>query len=88
MAITTGDLQDLLQLSQDTLYFVGADFQLGNTSVGSSATLGFNNTAGDLQLVGVATGNATAWLPAAGGTCRPVLPRPELVLLSLKSMLL
>ena len=68
MAITAGDLQDLLQLSQDTLYFVGADFQLGNTSVGSSATLGFNNTAGDLQLVGVATGNATAWLPAAGGT--------------------
>ena len=68
MAITTGDLQDLLQLSQDTLYFVGPDLQLGNTSVGSSATLGFNNTAGDLQLVGVATGNATAWLPAAGGT--------------------
>ena len=67
MAITTGDLQDLLQLSQDTLYFVGPDLQLGNTSVGSSATLGFNNTAGDLQLVGVATGNATAWLPAAGG---------------------
>ena len=68
MAITTGDLQDLLQLSQDTLYYVGPDFQIGNTSVGSSASIGFNNTAGDLQLVGVATGNATAWLPAAGGT--------------------
>ena len=68
MPITTGDFQDLVQLSQDTLYYVGPDFQLGDTSVGSSASIGFNNTAGDLQLVGVATGNATAWLPAAGGT--------------------
>lgn len=68
MPITTGDFQDLVQLSQDTLYYVGADFEIGNTSVGSSASIGFNNTAGDLQLVGVATGNATAWLPVAGGT--------------------
>ena len=35
MAITTGDLQDLLQLSQDTLYFVGADFRLDHRSVRS-----------------------------------------------------
>lgn len=68
MPITTGGFEDLVQLSQDTLYYVGANFQIGNTSVGSSATVGFNNTAGDLQLVGVATGNATAWLPAGGGT--------------------
>jgi hypothetical protein len=68
MAITTGDFQDLVQLTQDTLYYVGPDLEIGNTSVGSSASIGFNNTAGDLQLVGVATGNATAWLPAGGGT--------------------
>ena len=68
MPITTGGFEDLVQLSQDTLYYVGADFEIGNTSVGSSASIGFNNTAGDLQLVGVATGNATVFLPNAGGT--------------------
>jgi len=68
MPITTGNFQDLVQLSQDTLYHIGPDFELGNTSVGSSASIGFNNTAGDLQLVGAATGNATVFLPVSNGT--------------------
>jgi hypothetical protein len=68
MPITTGNFQDLVQLSLDTLYHQGPDFELGNTSVGSSASIGFNNTAGDLQLVGVATGNATIFLPVSNGT--------------------
>ena len=68
MAITTGSFEDLVQLSQDTLYYVGPDLEIGNTSVGSSASIGFNNTAGKLALQGIATGNATVQLPAAGGT--------------------
>jgi len=68
MPITTGSFEDLVQLSQDTLHYVGPDLEIGNTSVGSSASLGFNNTAGDLVLVGVATGNATLNLPTGSGT--------------------
>jgi len=67
MPITTGGFEDLVQLKQDTLNYVGPDLEIGNTSVGSTASIGFNNTAGDLQLVGIATGNATCSLPAAGG---------------------
>ncbi len=66
--ITTGNFQDLVLLELDTLSFLGPDLEIGNTSVGSSASIGFNNTAGDLQLVGVATGNATIFLPNKGGT--------------------
>jgi hypothetical protein len=65
--ITTGGFEDLVQLSADTLHYVGPDLEIGNTSVGSSASLGFNNTAGDIVLVGVATGNATINLPTGGG---------------------
>ena len=68
MTITSGNFQDLVQLSADTLYHLGPDFQVGNTSLGSSATVGFVNTAGNLALVGAATGNATVFLPPAGGT--------------------
>ena len=68
MPITTGGFDDLVQLSQDTLYYVGPDLEIGNTSVGSTAQVGFNNTAGDLVLQGIATGNTTLFLPAAGGT--------------------
>ena len=59
MPLTTGNFQDLVQLELDTLAYLGPDLEIGNTSIGSSATIGFNNSAGDLQLVGVATGNAT-----------------------------
>src|SRR5271166_1673157 len=68
MPITTGGFEDLVQLSEDTLYYVGPDLEIGNTSVGSTASIGFNNTAGKLALQGVATGNATINLPAGGGT--------------------
>lgn len=68
MAITTGAFQDLVQLSLDTLYYIGPDLEIGNTSVGSTASVGFNNTAGDLVLAGAATGNATVWLPVSNGT--------------------
>src|SRR5260221_9439687 len=67
MAIHTGNFQDLVQLSAATLSPLGPDFELGNPSSGSTASIGFNNTAGDLVLVGIATGNATCSLPAAGG---------------------
>jgi len=71
--ITTGGFEDLVQLSQDTLYYVGPDLEIGNTSVGSSASLGFNNTAGVIQVVGVATGNETLWLPTNNGTLATVV---------------
>jgi hypothetical protein len=67
MPITTGAFQDLVQLSQDTLYFQGADLELGNSLSASTVSVGFVNTAGDLELVGIATGNATVSLPAGGG---------------------
>ena len=68
MPLTTGNFQDLVQLELDTLAYLGPDLEIGNTSIGSSATIGFNNSAGDLQLVGVATGNATIFLPNNNGT--------------------
>ena len=68
MPITTGNFQDLILLELDTLSYLGPDLEIGNTSVGSSASIGFNNTAGNLQLVGVATGNATVFLPSSNGT--------------------
>jgi len=73
MPITTGGFDDLVQLSQDTLYYVGPDLEIGNTSVGSSASIGFNNTAGVIQVVGVATGNETLWLPTNNGTLATVV---------------
>lgn len=66
--ITSGNFQDIVQLSADTLYHLGPDLELGNTASASTVSIGFNNTAGNLQLAAAATGNATVWLPAAGGT--------------------
>ena len=71
--ITSGGFQDLVQLSQDTLYYKGPDLEIGNTSVGSTASIGFNNTAGDLVLAGSATGNTTVWLPSAGGSLATIV---------------
>ena len=68
MPITTGGFDDLVQLSQDTLFYVGPDLEIGNTSVGSTASIGFNNTAGKIALAGVATANVTVNLPNGGGT--------------------
>jgi hypothetical protein len=68
--ITTGGFDDLVQLSQDTLYYLGPDFEIGNTSVGSSASVGFNNTKGGIQLIGApaAAGTASVFMPTSGGT--------------------
>jgi hypothetical protein len=66
-AITTGNFQDLVQLSADTLYHLGPDFEVGNSVSATTVSHGFVNTAGALVLVGIATGNATVTLPAAGG---------------------
>jgi len=65
MPITSGNFDDLVQLSQDTLYMVGPAITLGNTSVGSSASLGFQNTEGAIQIVAVpaTTGSANVYLP-------------------------
>lgn len=68
MAITTGNFQDLVQLSADTLYHLGPDLEVGNKATASTVSVGFQNTAGDLVLAAAATGNATVWLPSSGGT--------------------
>jgi hypothetical protein len=66
-AITTGNFQDLVQLSADTLYHLGPDFEVGNSVSATTVSHGFVNTAGALVLVGIATANATVTLPAGGG---------------------
>jgi hypothetical protein len=68
MPITTGNFQDLVQLSQDTLYHLGPDLELGNKASASTVSVGFQNTAGDIQLAAAATGNATVWLPSNNAT--------------------
>ncbi len=65
MAVTTGNFQDLVQLSQDTLYHLGPMFQVGN-SAASTVTFGMSNSGGQLALVGSQTANATVWLPTSG----------------------
>ena len=67
-AITSGNFQDVVQLSQDTLYHLGGDLELGNAVSGSTISIGFNNTAGDQQLAVSATGNGTMWMPSGNGT--------------------
>jgi hypothetical protein len=62
MTVTTGNFQDLVQLSQDTLYHLGPAFSLGD-SAASTLTIGFSNSAGALALQAAQTGNETLWLP-------------------------
>jgi hypothetical protein len=66
-AVTTGNFQDLIQLSQDTLYHQGPMFEAGN-SAASTVTLGFSNSAGELHLAASHTANRTVWLPLSNGT--------------------
>lgn len=66
-AVTTGNFQDLVQLSQDTLYHLGPMFQVGD-SAASTVTFGMSNSAGQLALVGAQTGNQTLSLPNGNGT--------------------
>jgi hypothetical protein len=67
MTVTTGNFQDLVQLSADTLYHLGPMLEVGN-SAASTVTHGFSNSAGELHLAASQTGNQTIWMPQGGGT--------------------
>jgi hypothetical protein len=67
MTVTTGNFQDLVQLSQDTLYHLGPEFNVGN-SAASTVTHGFSNSAGLLNLAASQSANETLWLPNTNGT--------------------
>jgi hypothetical protein len=67
MAVTTGNFQDLVQLSQDTLYHLGPMFDIGDAAA-STVTLGMSNSAGSLALVWSMTSNQTLGLPTGNGT--------------------
>src|SRR5208337_952575 len=65
--VTTGNFQDLVQLSQDTLYHLGPMLQVGN-SAASTVTFGLANSAGTLAVLGSQTANQTLNLPTGNGT--------------------
>jgi hypothetical protein len=63
MTDTTGNFQDLLQFSQDTLYCLGEALSVGN-SAASTVTHGFSNSGGQLMLAAAQTTNQTVWFPS------------------------
>jgi len=65
MTDTTGNFNDLVQLSGDTLYLLGEEFGIGN-SLASTLTFGLSNTAGILAVLGAPTANQTLWLSGTG----------------------
>jgi hypothetical protein len=65
--VTTGNFQDLVQLSNDTLYHLGPTLSIGNPSA-STVTLGMSNSGGGLALVWSATSNQTLGLASGNGT--------------------
>lgn len=67
-----GNFQDYVGLTQDSLYHKGAQLAVG-TSTASTVQILFSNSAGALALAATATGNATVWLPSAGGTLLPYI---------------
>jgi hypothetical protein len=67
MPDTTGNFQDLVQLSGDTLYHLGEALVVGN-SLASTVTFGLSNSNGSLAIVGSQTGNQTLGLPTGNGT--------------------
>jgi hypothetical protein len=67
MPDTVGGFNDLVQLSQDTLYVLGEELIVGN-SAASTVTIGFSNTGGILALAAAQTANETIWLPLTSGT--------------------
>jgi hypothetical protein len=67
VAVTSGNFQDLVQLSQDTLYHLGPMFDIGDAAA-STVTLGMSNSAGSLALVWSMTSNQTLGLPQGNGT--------------------
>ena len=62
-----GNFQDYVRLSQDSLYHTGPQLQLGSNTA-STVQLVMSNSAGAISLAATATGNASLWMPAAGGT--------------------
>ena len=67
MPVTTGNFQDLVQLSQDTLYHLGPAFSIGD-SAASTVSLGMSNSAGALALVWSSNGNQVLGLQSGNGT--------------------
>ena len=67
MGDTTGNFNDLVQLSGDTLNVLGEALTLGN-SAASTLTWGFSNSGGVLAVLAAPTANATLWLTGGGGT--------------------
>jgi hypothetical protein len=65
--VTTGNFQDLVQLSQDTLYHLGPMFNIGDAAA-STVTLGMSNSGGSLALAWSNSSNQTLWLPNGNGT--------------------
>jgi hypothetical protein len=63
MPATVGNFNDLVQLSQDTLYDLGEGFVVGD-SAASTVTFGLSNSGGQLALLGAQTTNQTIWLPS------------------------
>ena len=62
-----GNFQDYVRLTQDSLYHTGPQLQLGSVTA-TTVQLVYSNSAGALSLAATATGNASAWIPSAGGT--------------------
>jgi hypothetical protein len=60
--VTTGNFQDLVQLSQDTLYHLGPMLEVGDVAA-STVTVGFSNSGGELHLAAQHTTNQTVWFP-------------------------
>src|SRR5579863_9234943 len=65
--VTTGNFQDLVQLSQDTLYHLGPMLQVGDAAA-STVTFGMSNSGGALALVWSATSNQTLGMATGNGT--------------------
>jgi hypothetical protein len=62
MTDTTGNFNDLVQLSGDTLYHLGEEFVVGN-SAASTLTQGFSNSGGMLNLIAQHTTNESLYYP-------------------------
>lgn len=62
-----GNFEDYVVLSQDTLQHRGAELKLGGATV-STVHLALSNSAGQLDLQAIPTGNGTVVFPTSGGT--------------------
>ena len=67
MTDTTGNFNDLVQLSGDTLYDLGEAFVIGN-SLATTIYQSFSNSAGILQIGASHSNNETIWFPNGSGS--------------------